>query len=130
MSENIKIPAKLKTAARKECQAIMDEINGLTAVVVCTVDGFDLASSMRSGDAARVAAMASSIAAISDVVSQEAELGRSKSVTIATESGFALVCNVYHHDLALVIIAIADGDAVLGKVNYRILKSAASLTDT
>ena len=57
-------------------------MEGVNTVVVATVDGFDVASALRTGEAARVAAMASSISAISAVVSQEARLGRNKSVTM------------------------------------------------
>ena len=94
MSVNLKLSPTAKVIAAREAQNFLDEVNGVTAVVIATVDGFDVASAMRAGDAARVAAMASSISAISSVVSQEANLGRNKSVTIDTESGFAMVYSV------------------------------------
>ena len=71
--------------------------------------------------------MASSIAAISAVVSQEASLGRNKSVTIDTEAGFAVVHSVYREDAELVIIVIAQGGALLGQVNYRVAQFARAL---
>ncbi len=129
------MPAKLKLAptakviAQRESQSILDEVNGVTAVVVATVDGFDIASAMRAGDAARVAAMASSISAISAVVSQEASLGRNKSVTIDTDSGFALVYSVHRSDAELVINVIADGNAILGQVSYRVAQFSKTLAE-
>ena len=72
MSVNLKLSPTAKVIAAREAQNFLDEVNGVTAVVIATVDGFDVASAMRAGDAARVAAMASSISAISSVVSQEA----------------------------------------------------------
>ena len=127
------MPAKLKLAptakviAQRESQSILDEVNGVTAVVVATVDGFDIASAMRAGDAARVAAMASSISAISAVVSQEAS--RNKSVTIDTDSGFALVYSVHRSDAELVINVIADGNAILGQVSYRVAQFSKTLAE-
>ena len=88
MSVNLKLSPTAKVIAGREAENFLNDVNGVTAVVIATVDGFDVASAMRAGDAARVAAMASSISAISSVVSQEANLGRNKSVTIDTESGF------------------------------------------
>lgn len=129
MSVKLNLAPTAKVIAAREAQAILDEINGITAVVVATVDGFDIASAMRGGDAARVAAMASSIAAISSVVSQEANLGRNKSVTIDTESGFAVVYSVHRPDAELVINVIADGSAILGQVNYRTANFAKALAD-
>ena len=68
MSVNLKLSPTAKVIAAREAQNFLDEVNGVTAVVIATVDGFDVASAMRAGDAARVAAMASSISAISSVV--------------------------------------------------------------
>lgn len=129
MSVQLNLAPTAKVIAQREAQSFLNEVNGVTAVVVASVDGFDVASAMRSGDAARVAAMASSIAAISAVVSQEASLGRNKSVTIDTESGFAVVYSVHRADAALVINVIADGSAILGQVNYRAAQFAKTLTD-
>ena len=127
MSVNLKLSPTAKVIAAREAQNFLDEVNGVTAVVIATVDGFDVASAMRAGDAARVAAMASSISAISSVVSQEANLGRNKSVTIDT--AFAMVYSVHRDDAELVINVIADGSAILGQVAYRIAQFARTLAE-
>ena len=129
MSVKINLAPSVKVIASREAENILSEVNGVTAVVVATVDGFDVASAMRQGDPARVAAMASSISAISSVVSQEASLGRNKSVTIDTESGFAVVFSVHRPDADLVINVIADGSAILGQVSYRTAQFAKSLAE-
>ena len=129
MSVNLKLSPAAKVIAGREAENFLNDVNGVTAVVIATVDGFDVASAMRAGDAARVAAMASSISAISSVVSQEASLGRNKCVTIDTESGFAVVYSVYRSDAELVINVIADGSAILGQVNYRTAQFAKTLAD-
>ncbi len=129
MSVKINLAPSAKVLASREADNILSEVSGVTAVVVATVDGFDVASAMRQGDPARVAAMASSISAISSVVSQEASLGRNKSVTIDTESGFAVVFSVHRPDADLVINVIADGSAILGQVSYRTAQFAKSLAE-
>ena len=127
MSVKLELAPTVIPLAQREAQEILDQVDGVTGAVIATVDGFDIASAMRSGDASRVAAMASSISAISAVVSQEASLGRNKSVTIDTEAGFAVVHSVYREDAELVIIAIAHGGALLGQVNYRVAQFARTL---
>ena len=127
--DKLNLPPAVGALAQREAQRLLDQINGVTAVVVATVDGFDVASALRTGEAARVAAMASSIAAISSVVSHEAGLGRSKSVTIDTDSGFAMVYNVARTDADLVINIIANGNAMLGQVAYRAAEFARNLTE-
>ncbi len=119
-----------RALATREAQALLDEVDGVTAVVVASVDGFDVASAIRDGtDPARVAAMASSISAISAVVSQEVALGRNRSVTIDTEAGFAVVYSVHRPDGELIVNVIAGGGAVLGQVAYRVAQMARALAD-
>lgn len=129
MSVKPSLAPAAQVLASREAQSMLSEVDGLTAVVVATVDGFDVASAMKNGDAARVAAMASSISAISSVVAQEASLGRNKCVTIDTESGFAVVYSVHRSDAELVINVIANGNAILGQVAYRTAQFARTLAD-
>ena len=114
------MPAGLREAAQRAATACLADVVGVTAVVIATVDGFDVASAFRGNqDAARIAAMASSISAISGVVSMEAGLGSFKSVTINTDAGFAIVQAVPRSDIELVIHVIADGDAILAQSMHR-----------
>ena len=129
MSVKINLAPSAKVIASREAENMLSEVDGVTAVVIATLDGFDVASAMRHGDPARVAAMASSISAISSVVSQEASLSRNKSVTIDTESGFAVVFSVHRPDADLVINVIADGSAILGQVAYRTAQFARTLAE-
>lgn len=118
----------LRAAAQQGAQACMDDLAGITAVVVATVDGFDVASAVRNDqDPARIAAMASSISAICNVVSMEAGLGEYRSVTINTGAGFAVVHMVARTDVELVINVIADGNAILALVLHRIASMAKAL---
>lgn len=130
MTTKINLSEATKALAQSEAEKILSELTGVNTVVVATVDGFNVASAINgSADAARIAALASSIAAISMVVSQEAELGLSKSVTIDTESGFALVYSVRRSDTELVIHVIANSNAILGQVAYRTAQFARKLTE-
>lgn len=121
MSDLANMPDGLAQAAQRAASACLTEVVGVNAVVIATVDGFDLAAAVRDGhDAARIAAMASSISAISAMVAREAGLGNIKSVTIGTDNGFAIVHAVARPDVELVIHVIADGDAMLAQVMHRI----------
>ncbi|MCR6478173.1 roadblock/LC7 domain-containing protein [Variovorax sp. ZS18.2.2] len=116
--------------AQREARKLVDELDGVTAVVVATIDGFNVASAViGDADPARVAAMASSIVAIASVVSEEARLGRHKSVIVQTESGFAVFCSVPRRDVELVINVLARDAAVLALVAYRAAQLARTLTD-
>jgi len=127
LGEPLHLSSTTKAWIQREAERLLQETSGVVAVVVATVDGFDLGSAMKQGDPERVAAMASSIFAISAVVSQEAHLGRSRSVTIDTEEGFAIVHSVYRPGADLVISVIAGQDAILGQVAYQVSQFARDL---
>ena len=129
-STDHKLSELTRIHAQREAQSVVDEITGVTAVIVATVDGFDVASVVRNGlDTARIAALASSIAAIGEVVSSETGLGRAKSITVGTEAGFAVIYNVHRNDIGLVIIVVAGVDAIIGQVNYRAAEVARKLSE-
>lgn len=121
----------LRALARAEAEALAQDLSGVRAVVIATGDGFDLASAARAEvDPQRIAALASSMAAIGAVVSAEAGLGRSTSVTVGTDNGFAVVHAATHRGVGLVINVIAGPDALLGQVNYRTAAAARLLSES
>ncbi|WP_426109922.1 roadblock/LC7 domain-containing protein [Massilia sp. PWRC2] len=121
MTEIDHLPPGLRETAERAVNACLAELVGMSAVVIATVDGFDLAAAAHGQhDGARIAAMASSISAISAMVAREAGLGNVKSVTISTDNGFAIVHGVPRPDVELVIHLIADGDAILAQAMHRI----------
>lgn len=111
---------RLRSVAQQQARKILDELTGVIAVVIATTDGFDIASVVTQNiDPVRVAAMASSITAIGSVVSQEARLGTSRSVTINTDAGFVFLSGVRRTDVDLVLNVVANENAILGQVVYR-----------
>lgn len=132
MAADIPLSGLARALAQREAQQFVDEVDGINAIVIATIDGFEVVSAQRNAttfEASRIAAMASSIAAISAVVSQEANLGKNKSVTIDTDDGFAVVYSVARDDVELVINIIANSSAMLGQVAYRAAEFARNLKE-
>lgn len=114
------IPNDVVSAAAEECDNFLREHIGVLAVVIASVDGFDLASAVsRSLNPSRIAAMASSISAIGSVVSQEVHLGGSKSVTVNTQDGFVYITNLELAGVGCVLNVVADSSAILAQIIYR-----------
>lgn len=114
------ISESIKIAAQKECQQFLNEQSGILCVVIASTDGFDIASAVTSGlDPARIAAMASSIAAIGTVVSQEAALGKSKSVMVNTEDGLAYMTYIQISGETFILNTIANHSALLAQIIYH-----------
>lgn len=129
MSERLpQLPAPLRERAQQEAEAIAREVAGVRGVVVATSDGFDIASVVLPPlDAGRIAALASSMAAIGEVVSVETTSGRSTSVTVGGEDGFTVVHAIQRADAGLVLNVVANGSALLGQVLYRVAQSVRRL---
>jgi uncharacterized protein len=122
------IDAELVEKSKTIATELMAEIDGVTGVVIATADGFDVASVSRNAlDSARVAALASSISAIGQVVSEEAGLGRSKSIIVDTETGFVAVYSVKRSDVSLVLNVISNANALLGQVHYSAAQAVKKL---
>ena len=114
------IPDYVKNAAQQECNNFVAEQTGALAAVISSADGFDIASAVtRSLDPARIAAMASSIAAIGSVVSQETQLGTSKSVTVNTQDGVVYIANIELQGVTYILNIIANSSAILAQIIYH-----------
>lgn len=120
MTQTYVASALLKNLAQREAQAFLNDLTGIKAVVIATVDGFDIASATTGGiDASRIAAMASSIAAIGAVVAQETALGAANSVVINSADGFVQVFTVNREDVQLIVNVVSNSTGVLAQVAYR-----------
>jgi predicted regulator of Ras-like GTPase activity (Roadblock/LC7/MglB family) len=106
--------------ARQKVQSVVDSDMGVQAAVLATVDGFSVASAVADGsDPERIAALASTIASIGSVATQEAGLGRCSSVILHTEQGFVVVRQFQRNQVDLVLILVADGRVLLAQVMYQ-----------
>lgn len=120
MTQTENLSPLLKNVAQREAQLVLDELTGLKAVVVSSIDGFDIASATKGDvDAVRMAAMASSVAAIGAVVAQETSIGAPSSIVINSEFGFVQVFTVDRPDGQLVVNFVSDSSGVLAQVTYR-----------
>lgn len=114
------ISKSLLSKAQNECQQLLSGHVGILAVVIASGDGFDVASAVsKKLVPARIAAMASSIAAIGSVVSQEAALGNSKSVTVNTENGFTYISYIELEGNSCILNVVADSSAILAQIIYQ-----------
>ncbi len=112
-------PTFLNLCSRK-AREMVDAGIGTRSVVLATVDGFAVAQALPyDADSERMAALASSIASIGAVATQEAGLGRCTSVIMNTEKGFAVVRQFAAHGHDLVLISVADEQSLLAQVMYQ-----------
>lgn len=113
----MKFSVRYQLIVQKDCDRLLAEQTGVKAVVIASADGFDLASAS-SGQLApqKIAAMSSSISAIGDVVSQEADIGNATSITVKTEEGFMYISSLQVDGTDCILAVVCDEAAVLARV--------------
>lgn len=122
------LPAHLLDRARHEAEHLLREVGGARAVVVATVDGFDVAHARcQDIEASRMAAMASSIAALAQVVAHEAGLGAPRCMILEADNGYVIVRSVPRGDHPLVIKLLTDRSGLLALALQQLSRSGQQL---
>lgn len=122
------LPAHLLQRARHEAEHLLGEVGGAQAVVVATTDGFDVAHARRQDiEASRMAALASSIAALGQVVAHEAGLGAPRCMILEADAGYVIVRSVPRPDHPLVIKLLTDRSGLLALALQHLSRSGQQL---
>jgi predicted regulator of Ras-like GTPase activity (Roadblock/LC7/MglB family) len=119
---------QLTMLAERSLETLMGQVRGATSAVVSTADGFDVASRTDSAEqGSRIAAMASSIAAICTVVGEESQVGAHQSISIESEKGYVVMVHVPHAANPMILNLVADKSAVLAQMIYFAKQTALQL---
>jgi uncharacterized protein len=106
-------------AAQRAVDTIVEQNVGVQTAVIASADGLPLASRTNTNfDFAKLAAMASSIAAIGSVVSEETNAGACKRVLVDSEKSYTLIVSIDNAEWPLILCVIAERSAVLAQVMY------------
>jgi predicted regulator of Ras-like GTPase activity (Roadblock/LC7/MglB family) len=119
---------QLEAAARQAADALLERLNHARAVVIATEDGFQVACATREAlDASRLAAIASSMSAIGDVVTRETNLGAVRCLMIEADDGYLVMRATRREDVGLVVAALTSREALLGLVIHGVGETAQEL---
>ena len=104
-------------AIQHKLERLLDAVPAITGVFLATDDGFELtqAVSGRETAPARLAAMCSSMVALSHALAQESELGESENLLIEARKGKILLLTIPATP-KLSLTVIATPSATLGQV--------------
>lgn len=102
---------------RAQLQIFVSQCSGVTAGIVASADGFEVASIQHAQLAPqKVAAMSSSMLALGDAVLGEADLSGCQNVVIESKSGVIVMLAVGDARSELLLCAVADHNAMLGQL--------------
>lgn len=106
-------PAELLQLARSVASRLYEEMEGDCAVLVATPDGFSLAHAGQPGiEPDRLAAVASSIAALGDAASRETAIGDTRCLVVEAHRG-RLVMRCLRVQGADIVVVLKTGPNVL-----------------
>ena len=110
-------------------RGLMRDVPSVTAAVVATADGFEVASAQaQSGvSAPRLSALSSSLLALGQAALRELSMDGSGSVLIENAMGKILLVEVRRDKLPIVLCVVADAEATTGKVLWATRQCAAVL---
>lgn len=125
---NTSVNSALVSSAKAVAASLMSDIKGLRGVVVSTEDGFELAACIENtAQVSRLAAMASSLAALGALAGEESNLGSCDSLVMQASQGYLAIVQVQRADVCLILSIVAGPDAVLGQVLYQARKAVGTL---
>lgn len=115
-------------ACREEIEALVGQTRGVESAAVITGDGFEVASVLRTGVAGeKLAAMASSLLALSEAVVQELRMKACRNVIIESDNGSVVTLRIPVPGRELLMSVLCSDAASLGAVLYATRAAAQSL---
>ena len=110
-STNAKSPA-----AQRQLEEFVAANSDVTLALVTSSDGFEVAAHPPLPVAQRIAAMSSSLQALSEAIAREAGRGRTRNLIIETDNGTILVLGIPNTTPRMSLAVIASGSEVLGRL--------------
>jgi predicted regulator of Ras-like GTPase activity (Roadblock/LC7/MglB family) len=118
----------LRRACREEVERLVTQTIGVDSAAVVSGDGFEIASMLRHGVAGeKLAAMASSLLALSEAVVRELRMQVCRNVIIESERGSVVTLRVPAARRELLISVLCSDAASLGSVLFAARGAAQAL---
>lgn len=123
--EKRKAPEALVQRAKHEIHEVISNVRGIHYVMVCSTDGFELATIHKKNNYnnSKLAAVSSSILAMVSAFTSEIQLTGCQSITLDAENGRAILTAVPAPQHPMIIVALTEKDILLGQALYA-LKNA------
>ena len=103
-------------ATRRQLTEFVTANTEVKLAVVTSGDGFEVAAHPPLPMAQRIAAMSSSLQALSEAIAKEAGLDRSRNLIIESDGGTIVVLGIPNTTPRLSLAVIASGNEILGRL--------------
>jgi hypothetical protein len=113
---------------RRQLEAFVTANSGVTLAVLTSGDGFEVTAHPQGLPAVqRLAAMSSSLQALSEAMVQEAGLVRIRNLIIESDGGTVIVLGIGNTAPRLSLTVVASGDEILGRLLWASRECGAAL---
>ena len=131
MSVLREIPQSIKEQSQLQLQDFLHEISGIEFVMLCSSDGFELATASKKNldNHGKIAAVSSSIMAMVAAFISEIKLVGCQAITLDAENGKVFLSAVNHPQFPMVLIAVTDKDLLIGQMRYHFQKLSEVLAE-
>ena len=117
--------------AQKQLHILQDSTPGITSAVLLSSDGFEIATLENDkGKASRLAAMGSSLAAISSAIAKEAGISECSRMIGESEEGVVAVMKVPNSSPPLALAVVANDASKLGQLIWGAKNCCAALSES
>ena len=126
MSDATSAPGRVEQAwFQKRIDALVASHVGVEGVLICSADGFEIASNLpRPLSAATLSAMTSSQVALGEAICNESHVQPCVNVVIEAERGWLLMMDVPNGGRKLLLTAKAGAGVMLGQVLWAVRQCA------
>ncbi|OTG90570.1 roadblock/LC7 domain-containing protein [Acinetobacter sp. ANC 3813] len=120
---------ELINKAKLELHEIITNVRGVNFVMVCSTDGFELASLYRRDiyNKSKLAAVSSSLLAMVTAFTQEIHLTGCQSITLDAENGKVILSAIPAKNHPMIIVAMSDKDILLGQLLHAVKKATQNI---
>ena len=128
-SNQRKAPDNLIALAKNEINDILSNINGVDFVMLCSTDGFELATVNKKTvpNSGKLAAVSSSILAMVTAFINEIKLSGCQTITLDAENGKAILSSVPSKNHPMIIVAMSSRDVLLGQLLHALKRASEAI---
>lgn len=133
----LSIPSQQRTApkeliqfAKAQANDILINIRGIDYIMLCSTDGFELASIYKKNpyNSSKLAAVSSSILAMVSAFLNEIQLTGCQSITLDAENGKAILTAIPSPYHPMVMVTLSNKDVLLGQLLYSLKQASAAIS--
>lgn len=124
-------PQELTSFAANQLKSLLLNVNGVELTMLCSSDGFELASfeKLQTTNKSKLAAVSSSILAMVQAFMNELDLKGCQNITLDADNGKSILVSLPHPQFPMIALIITSQDVLLGQLLYNTKKIAQQIAE-